>query len=377
MLTSLPPNTTVYYRIATINRDNIRSAYRMISTSTLADIPGLSLPSFVSVTSSITVQWAALPASPSSTTAEGYRIDASTSPNFYPIVSTQKTSNVSATSLGLEGLLFQTTYYLRVGSLNWNSVPNYLSLGSSVTVVAILSSQTYNGSNNLTLEIQPSVLELNRITVTIPPNTFPTGTNVTVNASVPFVFDPTDANQASLSPLGEGVAVDIEAQGQQPEELVTVLMEYDENFLPAGTNEDQLVIANFRDGVWTILPTLTDTSNNTLRAQTRHFSLFAPFFVTAGDVLSEVNIYPIPWMPGSGDSNFDAQRLAFTNFPPDGKVRLYTILGEFVWEGSANAAGMMFWDGKNRWGHNLGSGTYLAVLTGGGGRKVTRVVVIR
>ncbi len=94
-------------------------------------------------------------------------------------------------------------------------------------------------------------------------------------------------------------------------------------------------------------------------------------------MLDAVNIFPIPWKINSGDAIFDAVRLSFTNLPADGEIKLYTILGEKLRTLHADAAGLAFWDGKNHNEFKVGSGTYIAVITGGGGRKVRRVLIVR
>jgi len=93
--------------------------------------------------------------------------------------------------------------------------------------------------------------------------------------------------------------------------------------------------------------------------------------------LGAVRIFPSPWEPGSGNPIFDAQYLTFTGLPSDAKVRLYSILGEYIWESPAAGSGTVFWDGNSRTGSRVGSGTYLAVITGAGSKTVKRVVVVR
>ncbi|MFH2203301.1 MAG: S8 family serine peptidase [Elusimicrobiota bacterium] len=376
LLTGVWTNTTVYVRVSALNRHGIPTSYLTLSTATMANPPGLVAAPFASVTSSITVRWTPLPTSPSSAACQGYQVEASTSPTFYPIATANRTADAAASSLGVEGLLFQTTYYLRVGAVNLNGVPTFTNLGSSVTVIAILSSSTLNGSE-LTLSILPSVLQLQYVEVNIPPGTLPDGVSVTVNASVPFDFDSSAVKQVNLTPLGAGVAIDIDAQGNQPLGPVAIRMDYDPAFLPPGVSKHQLVIAHLRDGYWDVLETENDTAGNVLRAQTRHFSLFAPFYVAAGTALDNVQIFPIPWMPGSGDANYDAPKLSIMNLPAGGSVQLYSIIGESLGTWDASAAGMVYWDGKSKRGMEAGSGTYLVVISGAGARRVERVVVIR
>ncbi|MFH1725254.1 MAG: fibronectin type III domain-containing protein, partial [Elusimicrobiota bacterium] len=136
--TAMEPNTTYYFRVAGVNRNGVASYSLLGATSTLAGRPGTVAPAFTEVfNSSVTVQWAPLPASPFTATAEGYILEASSTDfgGLAPggIVHSSRTPNVGIDVLTLEGLQPNTTHYFRVGSLNWNGSPNYTALGATAT----------------------------------------------------------------------------------------------------------------------------------------------------------------------------------------------------------------------------------------------------
>ncbi|MFA6319219.1 MAG: fibronectin type III domain-containing protein, partial [Elusimicrobiota bacterium] len=375
---ALDLNTTYYLRIAALNRVGSPSAALAASTSTLSDPPGLAASPFVAVTSSITVRWVPRPASPVSASCEGYRVEASTAPDFTGPLFTNSVAGSPADQLGVGGLQFNGTYYIRVGALNWNGVGNYISLGSTRAYALAVTSQSVPNSASMSIALTPPVQQITRIQVDIPANTLPAGSGVTINASLIQIPAPL-SSQAKLTPLGSGVAFDIVATGGQPNGPVTITMTYDEAALPVGSDPRRIAIARYVDseGRWTILPSVVDTDAHTIQGVTTHFTVFAPFLTAPGDDLGAVQIFPSPWEPGSGDPNFDAQFLTFTGLPSDGKVRLHSILGEYVWEGHASAAGVVLWDGKSRTGSRVGSGVYLAVISGAGGKVVKRVVIVR
>jgi len=130
-LSDLSPNTTYFIRVGALFGATTAYANTIpISTSTLAvGVTGASI-SYVG-SSSVTISWTALPASPSSSTAEGYRVDASSDPAFGSITASSITTNVNVTSLTVTGLSGPITYYFRVGSLNWNGVANNGSVSGS------------------------------------------------------------------------------------------------------------------------------------------------------------------------------------------------------------------------------------------------------
>ena len=134
---SLWPNTTYYLRLGNIVSGTTSYAnVTPASTSTLANV--ISGVQVYNVSASlIVVNWQALPVSPSSSTSEGYILQASTASNFSGTLFSSSTSNVSLSTLTLSGLAAFTTYYIRAGGLNWDSVADYAAAVSTVTPAPI------------------------------------------------------------------------------------------------------------------------------------------------------------------------------------------------------------------------------------------------
>ncbi len=142
-LSGLRPNTTYFVRVGSLWSDQTTTYAAVASTpSTLAlPVSGLAYQSVL--VSSATLDWVPLPASPpqaSSRTSEGYALEGSTT-NFgalYPggQVFSSATPNVSLSTLTLQGLLPDTTLYLRVGSLNWQGQRKYVSIPFTATLAS-------------------------------------------------------------------------------------------------------------------------------------------------------------------------------------------------------------------------------------------------
>ena len=84
----------------------------------------------------MTVSWVPSPLSPpdaSSKTAEGYLLQASTAADFSGTLFSSGTPNAALSTLSVTGLAGYTTYYLRVGALNWNGVPTYAAAAATRT----------------------------------------------------------------------------------------------------------------------------------------------------------------------------------------------------------------------------------------------------
>lgn len=120
-------NTTYYMGLWTLDAAGDASFASNPSTcSTLSSAPKPYLPAVLAVAAdSATLRWAALAVAPSSMSAEGYLLQASTAANFSGIVYSSQTPNVLLSTLAVSGLAFNATYYFRVGALNWTGTPDF------------------------------------------------------------------------------------------------------------------------------------------------------------------------------------------------------------------------------------------------------------
>ena len=135
-ITTLYPNTTYYFRTASLN-----TAYAPNYSSRLSSVT-LALPISADLTwphaypHEIVIDFFPLQTAPQHFACEGYRLEASTAPfGGGGTVLSSVTYSVEDTlrSLALSGLAANTTYYLRLGTLNWQNTPNYTLLSSTRT----------------------------------------------------------------------------------------------------------------------------------------------------------------------------------------------------------------------------------------------------
>jgi hypothetical protein len=128
-------NTTWYQTLFTLDADgNVSFMSNMSTFTTLARQPSLLADTYLFVhETSATLNWHRFPTGVvSSDTARGFLLEAS-STNFGAlspggIVLSSATTQVAASTLTVQGLDLGTTWYFRVGSLNWSSDANFAQL---------------------------------------------------------------------------------------------------------------------------------------------------------------------------------------------------------------------------------------------------------
>ena len=131
---NLVPNTTFFATAFVLDADgNLSFMSNMSTMTTLANPPNTLASTYLFVfPTSATLNWQALRPNTASATAEGYSLEAS-STNFGAllpggVVLTSVTANVLASTLTVANLDLGTTWYFRVGSLNYVGAPNYTTL---------------------------------------------------------------------------------------------------------------------------------------------------------------------------------------------------------------------------------------------------------
>lgn len=378
---ALSPNTLHYLRVRalSLNAPTPDGPWTAIgSASTLAGPPAAAATPFPLVgVASVTVAWTPLPLAPQASACQGYRAELSLSPAFTAIAQSSVTAPGSATA-NFSGLSYGTVYHARVASLDQEGNPHYLVIGSTRTGAPSLSSGTV-AAGALTLALPGAFPVVPSVTAHIEPGTFPSGTIVTMLSGVTLDLSNPRSSVAELTALGTAVGIDISAGGLQPLKPVRLVMAYDPLLLPPGADPKRLLIARYDEAaaLWTLVPSSVDTSGRQVIATLDHFSSYSPFFATAGTSLSDGVVFPQPWEAGTSDGSYGAQTLTFANYPAGTTVRLMSLTGELVWQGSAGVNGVLTWDGRNASGRPVASGTYFALIEGGGARKVRRVAVIR
>jgi len=189
VITGLLTNTSYYFSLWTQDQGLVWSALSNGATTvTLANPISAATGKLVSITaSSATVGWAALPAAPSSSTCEGYELDASSTNFASGTIYSSTTFSDLASTLAVAGLNTGTTMYFRVATLNWSGARNYVSLSSanveiSTSIITIIM--------GLDATVQLSTVSVSSVVVTntgnVPVTLVVSGSTIT--AGCPWVL---------------------------------------------------------------------------------------------------------------------------------------------------------------------------------------------
>ncbi|MCG2724790.1 MAG: fibronectin type III domain-containing protein [Elusimicrobia bacterium] len=363
---SLIPNTSYQLRVSAYNHTNVPTPATSLLTALTYPTTPYALPSAETFTNfmydGFTVNWQ----TNGNSLFTVYNIEISSKSDFSVLTAS---SSTIGTSLQFGDLSVNTTYWARIRAEGLTQIKtDFINIGSTITLSGIADNALYNADSTVTLETS-----YGDISLFAPSGSFGGSTVITIEPIMSFA--PAISEAASLKETGIGINVT-----QRPEMLVlkalTLTIPYKISYLPIGVDRSKLVVALYDDinNVWAPLPSVSDTLNNTVSAQTWHLSTFQIMEITPGQSLDNVKIYPNPYRPSS-----ITDVMHFTNLPPSAKIEIYTILGEFIKKIKTGAGGTAYWEGLNKSGRKVASGVYLAVIHAPDGKtkKLLKVAIER
>jgi hypothetical protein len=363
---SLIPNTSYQLRVAAYNPTSVLTAATPLFVALTYPTTPYAVPADETFTNfmhdGFTVNWQ----SNGNSSFTVYNIEISSKSNYSGIVASSSTTD---THFKFGNLLINTTYWARMQAEGLTQIKTaFVNIGSTITFSSIEGNALYDADSTVTLETS-----YGDISVFAPANSFGGSTVITIEPITTFA-SPVSA-VATLSETGIGMTV-----VQDPKMLLlkslTLTIPYKISELPVGTDRSRLVIALYDaiNNVWVPLPSISDTLNNKITAQTWHLSTFQIMEVTPGPSLANVKIYPNPYQPSS-----ITDVMHFTNLPPSAKIKIYTILGELVKKIRTGADGTAYWEGENKSGRKVASGVYLVHIqtADGTAKKLFKVAIER
>ncbi len=373
----LSANLAYYVKVIARNGDGIPSEEASLGYVYTWARPPLSVTPASVEMSGVTLTWDQNGNSP----ATIYEVRGTTvSPAFTDSVLTYLPFSAlsTAASYKIGGLLTSTTYYFQVTACNGEGVL-YGCTGSRISArtPAVPAAYTLPGpggapSGSIGGTALPDALttlhgwlpNTREVTLTVPAGAFPAETAIAVSSSATGAC-------GGYTVCGRTVEVAIYSQdGAQPQVPVTLDLGY-ECTIP---DTSKLVLARYNPVSGQCLPleTTINPSTRKITATLNHFSVFQLMVRNAASSLNDVQIYPNPFRPNRGQGF-----VTITNMPAGAEVRVYTLSGNKVWEGTAGSTGILIWRGVNKYGYLVASGVYLAVIDSSAGKKVFKLAVER
>ncbi|PKM98156.1 MAG: hypothetical protein CVU79_04900 [Elusimicrobia bacterium HGW-Elusimicrobia-3] len=372
---TLSPNVPYALTLTPYNGDGVPGATIDLGTKyTLAKVPG-SLTADEITMSGISLSWDTAGNAPDTV----YELRSSTSEVFAaPIVTHIPFAYLNtANEAFVNGLLTATTYYFDVAARNGEGFVTARKRALAAFTVPGPSgspSGSVGGTSSTTEDVTiTGTLPNNRaVTMFVPEDSFPGSTAIAISSSN---LNPCGYLAGGLIPIE--VAIYSE-NGLQPQIPVTLTIKFDQD--PTLAKNDiinkaaQVVMARYNPVSGQCLPleTQVNIGERTITATLNHFSLFQLMVRTAATNLAGVIVYPNPFYANRGQGFVTIDRL-----PANAKVRIYTLSGDKVWEGTAGSTGVIIWKGVNKSGNLVASGIYLAVIDSSAGKKVLKLAVER
>ncbi len=389
---SLAPNVRYYLRLYAVNGVGI--------AGTMVDLG-----------SKYTLARAPLSVVPLSTTMSGTMLGWDTADNstatIYEVRGTTENFNLSVNTYvpfaslynlnyySLSGLLTGTTYYFDVAARNGEghvtariqAVPAAFTLAGPDGAPSASIGGTSDPSKATT--ISGTLPNGRKVKLYIPAGAFSSQVAIAISSSAVHhcAYLP-----SKVSPLEVAIFSESEVQPQMP---LTLTMDFEQGGTSLGdigditTNQTRMVMGRYNPDTTDCLPLETtiktnDTANTDIGARTvtatlNHFAVpghnYAIFQLMVKDPssgLADVAVYPNPFYPRRGDGF-----VTINNMPASTSVRIYTLTGEKIWEGTAGTTGILIWKGVNKSGYLVASGIYLAVIDSSAGKKVLKLAVER
>ncbi len=368
-LTGLPPNTTEALTIGAVNvlgnQGTLNSpSYAVTLASPLTQ--NSNTPAETVFYSSMSVSYAIC------SNCAGYLLEASTASDFTGVVTSSLTENTSLYSLVLSNLYPETTYYLRLGALNWDLSPDYISLASTATLSISQAAQVINSSGGVVSFLGQKGLA----TIDFPPNTF--NEAVTVVVTTPSLSDLSCQMPPGKTMTDEGVGITVNLNpGVEPPPnfAVPISISYANAVLPPGVQTQNFFVArcDLNVGTWIPLISNSDTSQELITASTDRFSTFEIMGLASPPTSTQgIEISNNPIRPARGITD-----TTFSNLPANSSLEIYTISGLLVKRLTADATGVAKWDATNSSGRMVGSGVYFVFVRGNGTETTLKVAVQR
>ncbi|MCX7905836.1 MAG: hypothetical protein N2446_03950, partial [Elusimicrobiales bacterium] len=190
-INTLLPNTTYYFRVASLNKDNTPNYSNILDTMTFTIPLDKSVITYIAYSSSIKANYELRGPSTSPFGTYGYLFEASTTSFTSGIIYSSYTPSHQITTLTISNLRPNVNYFLRVGTINGKGAINYSQISSIKTPFPDIN-------------INPQILSYSSTTITIRYSTADTDgyvVEVSTEEGFPKIIEISSTNNKNQSQL--------------------------------------------------------------------------------------------------------------------------------------------------------------------------------
>jgi endoglucanase Acf2 len=146
---------------------------------------------------------------------------------------------------------------------------------------------------------------------------------------------------------------------------------------PLETSAPALAASNSNNG-WIEVPTIVDAKGKVATAAAANAGIYALVLTPGTGEGEQFRVYPNPYKPGSG-GKYDALQggIEFDGISEGARIKIYTIMGELVFETTSRNVNKYVWNAKNSAGKNVASGIYIYHVTTGGKTRKGKLAIER
>ncbi len=360
----LIPNTSYYLQVSAYNHTMVATPPTSLGTALTYPTTPYALGPDETFTDymidGFTVNWA----SNGNSSFTVYNVEISTKSDFSVLTASASTLNTYVT---FSELTIATTYWARTQSEGLSGIKtDFVNLSSAATLLSAEGNILYTADSTVSLETSYGT-----ISVFAPAGAF--GGSLRLSITPESDFSPPTCAVATLKETGIGIKIECRPKISMLKPL-TITVPYKLSDIPTSIDRSRLILARYDENgkIWVPLPSVSETSNNLVRAETRHLSTFQIMEITPSNSIDSIKIYPNPYTPSS--------QLSLMNFavPSYSTIKIYTFNGELVKKLKADANGTAHWNGSNANGRKVASGVYIALIEAPGKkRKIFKIAIER
>jgi hypothetical protein len=176
------------------------------------------------------------------------------------------------------------------------------------------------------------------------------------------------------------VSNNISSDFLEPGKYVIIKFNYSSSINPMEAQTLKVITLDENNSEWirSDINQENDYTSKTISAYINHFSIWS-YAPSVFSDLSQLIVYPNPWNINTAGivSETVNYGVKFYGLPKNSNVKIYTVAGEKVYQGTNGTVDTLVWNLRNAEGVKVASGVYLYVVDYNGQKVTGKIAVIK